>query len=538
MKVRARAGAVIMVAAVGALLAGGAVDAPSSAASCPSLMVYGIQGTGQSSRTANPDLDSGWLSQVLAPLIDGKTDVQRKYVPYNASFGGAVPGGSKPYDESVSGAVKTTKEWINKEAAQCPKTKFGFVGYSQGGHAVKLVVNDIINGNGVSIKADDIAAVATFGEPSRPANSPLFPGAPGQTSPSPVPGAVGRTVTQLVAAMPEATGGGIAPQSDASVDLSAIAGRYASWCTSGDLACDAPTDSPIVHFVTNIAGQSVMNPDDPVSSLATIGEALALTTVKTAVPLINEDLQAPEQNIASLSYQPQQSLSSRLAAASDPRTPLPSIDEGIQALWKIGTIAFNAAKTVVRHVANPATIGQIVLAGATNPAAIIGILAPKVTAAAVELVPPATTSRWVDEAFTTFQRELGDNKDLFSITSALKLFSTASAHGSYGTVPATPTGAPPTTFVTEWLKAAAADLSGESSPTGDGSVTSTETLAPLSPTTATSQLPTTSTSSSPSATPFESLFPSERPLGSETSSTAPETEGATPSTPPATTSTP
>lgn len=523
----------IGVTVVGASLAVGAVDSPAAAADCPALTVYGIQGTGQSSRSASPDLDSGWLSKVLGPLADGKSSIERKYVPYDAGFGGAVPGGSKPYDESVSGAVTTTKDWVNKKAAQCPKTRFAFVGYSQGAHAVRLVVNDIIAGKGVSIGPDDIAVVGTFGDPSRPAGSSLFPGAPGQTSPSPVPGTTGNAVSRVVAgSIPVAEGGGIGPDRDANADLSAIAGRYASFCTPGDLACDAPADAPIVKFVTNVAGQSQLNPDDPVSSLATIGEALALTTVKTAVPLINEDVQAPESNLASLSYQPKQSLSSRLAAASDPRSPLPSIDDGIAALWKVGTIAFNAAKTVVRHVANPQTIGQIVVAGATNPAAILGVLAPKLTAAAVELVPPATTNRWVNESFTSFQREFDDNKELFSVTSALKLFSTASKHGSYGTVPATPTGAPPTQFVTEWLKAAAADISGDSESTPSTSVvTSTETQSrsPLDFGTATSSTQTSSTTvSAPSATPFESLFPTQTPIESVEPTS---TDSPTPPTP-------
>lgn len=197
-----------------------------------------------------------------------------------------------------------------------------------------------------------------------------------------------------------------------------------------------------------------------------------------------------------------------------------------------GTIAFNAAKTVVRHVANPQTIGQIVVAGATNPAAILGVLAPKLTAAAVELVPPATTNRWVNESFTSFQREFDDNKELFSVTSALKLFSTASKHGSYGTVPATPTGAPPTQFVTEWLKAAAADISGDSESTPSTSVvTSTETQSrsPLDFGTATSSTQTSSTTvSAPSATPFESLFPTQTPIESVEPTS---TDSPTPPTP-------
>ena len=44
------------------------------------------------------------------------------------------------------------------------------------------------------------------------------------------------------------------------------------------------------------------------------------------------------------------------------------------------------------------------------------------------------------------------------MTSALKLFQTANAHGSYGSVAASPTGQAPTAFVTAWLKAVARDV--------------------------------------------------------------------------------
>ncbi len=114
-----------------------------------------------------------------------------------------------------------------------------------------------------------------------------------------------------------------------------------------------PANAPLARLVTNIAGQSELNPDDPIGSLSTIAEALALTAVKTAVPVVNEDVQASENNLESLSYQPRQTLSERLAVASDPRTPLPSVQDALSAVIKVGTIGFNAVKTVVQTVATP-----------------------------------------------------------------------------------------------------------------------------------------------------------------------------------------
>lgn len=501
--------ATVVVAAT--LVAG--TGAASATSSCPGLMVYGIQGTGQSSPDADPKQDAGFLSRVLAPAKrEAGEYMDRAYVPYDAGFGGAVPGGTKPYSESVDGAVTTTEKWIKDKVADCPATKFGLVGYSQGAHAVRVVLNNIVNGK-TAIDADQLALVANFGDPGRPQGAPLFPGRPGQSSPSPVPGTIGDAVSQVIAAVPSTPqGGGIAPEAD--VDDTAyqtIAGRYLSSCTDGDLACDAPANAPLAHLVTNIAGQSELNPGDPLGSLSTIAEALAMTTVKTAVPLINEDIQAPENNLESLSYEPSQTLSQRLATASDPRTPLPSVSDALSAVIKVGTIGLNAVKTVVQTVATPETIGALAVAGATNPLAVVGILGAKLGEAAVALAPPATQKRWVSNAFDAFKAELGANKDLFEISSLLKYRDAAKQHSSYSDVAATPTGAPPTTLVADWITAAAKDIAGDttisstrssgqvsgypSAPSSSSSYSTTSsrpsTATPTTTTSAVSQTPST-----------------------------------------------
>lgn len=471
---------------------------------CPGLMVYGIQGTGQSSPDADPDQDAGFLSRVLAPAMrEAGEFMDRAYVPYDAGFGGAVPGGTKPYAESVDGAVTTAEDWIKDKVADCPATKFGLVGYSQGAHAVRVVLNNIVNGK-TAINADQLALVANFGDPGRPQGAPLFPGRPGQSSPSPVPGTVGDAVSQIVAAVSSTPqGGGIAPEADVDdTAYEAIAGRYLSSCTDGDLACDAPANAPLAHLVTNIAGQSELNPGDPLGSLSTIAEALAMTTVKTAVPVINDDIQAPENNLESLSYEPTQTLSQRLATASDPRTPLPSISDALSAVIKVGTIGLNAVKTVVQTVATPETIGALAVAGATNPMAVVGILGAKLGEAAVALVPPATQKRWVSNAFDAFEAELGANKDLFEISSLLKYRDAAKQHTSYSDVAATPTGAPPTTLVADWITAAATDIAGgktsATTPTS-GHQNSSSTAPSSSSYSTTSSRPNTTSTTAPAS---------------------------------------
>lgn len=453
---------VVACVAAGGVTAGVASAVPEQSSSCPALMVYGIQGTGQSSPDADPSQDAGFLSQVLQPAKnEAGGAVDRAYVPYDAGFGGAVAGAPVPYEQSVDGAVAKTEAWIKDKTTACPQTRFGIVGYSQGAHAARIVLNDIVGGK-TAITDDKLALVANFGDPGRPQGAPLFPGKPGQDSPSPVPGTTGANVSKVVASTPApAEGGGIAPQADVdNTAYQAVAGRYLSSCTPGDLACDAPSDAPLAHLVTNIAGQSEVNPNDPVGSLSTIAQAVAMTAVKTAVPVINDDIQAPENNIESMSFEPKQTLSQRLATASDPRTPLPSVQDALSAVVKIGTIGFNAIKTVAQTVATPDTIGAIAVAGATNPLAIVGILGAKLGQAAVALAPPATQERLVSNAFDAFKAEFSANKDLFQITSLLKYTDAAKQHASYSQVAATPTGKPPTSLVADWIVAAARDLTG------------------------------------------------------------------------------
>lgn len=519
---------------------------PQQPSSCPGLMVYAIQGTGQSSPDANPTSDAGFLSRVLRPVMTAASgEVDRAYVPYDAGFGGAVAGGKQTYEQSVDGAVSKTESWIKDKASACPNTKFGLVGYSQGAHGVRVVLNDIVSGK-TAINADELALVANFGDPGRPEGAPLFPGRPGQESPSPVPGTAGEAVSKVVASVSSAAaeGGGIAPQSDVdNKSYEAIAGRYLSSCTPGDLACDAPSSAPLAHLVTNIAGQSELNKDDPVGSLSTIATALAMTAVKTAVPVINEDIQAPDNNLQSLSFQPQQTISQRLATASDPRTPLPSVNDALSAVIKIGTIGLNAVKTVVQTVATPDTIGAIAVAGATNPLAIVGILGAKLGQAAVELFPPATQERLVSNAFDAFKGEFAANKDLFQISSLLKYWDTAKQHTSYSEVAATPTGAPPTKLVADWIIAAAKDIAGGGSgSSGSGSSDSGSTPstsasledlfggsggASTTPTTTTSGEPDIfGTSTSTPSTSSTSSSTTSAPAGDAPSNVAPFLTGA------------
>jgi hypothetical protein len=266
----------------------------------------------------------------------------------------------------------------------------------------------------------------------------------------------------------------------------------ASICEPGDLSCDAPANAPIMRAVTNIAGQSELSSGDPIQSLTSISEALALTTIKTAVPVINEDIQGT--TLANLSIDPKKSLSERVAIASDPRTEMPTAQEAISAVLKVGTIGFNAVKTVAKEVLTPANIAQLATVGLANPAAGVALFATKLVGAIPKLMPPATTSRLTRQAFDVVKDNISDNADLVSTTALTKYWNTVRAHGSYGSTPVTATGQSAAQFVAEWFAALAKDVAAAAvSP----SVTTPRVTSPTTtaPRTSASTTPTSSTTS-------------------------------------------
>lgn len=438
-------------------LTGSAAAAPS----CPSLMVYGIQGTGQSSPGASTTADTGFLSEVFKPaLAAAKGTVDRAYVPYEASFGGAgpsTPGQTAPYSESVQNAGNKAIEMIGAKRKACPSTKFGLVGYSQGAHAVRGVMNDVLDGK-TAIKPEDLALVANFGDPGRPPGSSLFPERPGQASPSPVPGTSGTEVSRVIASVTNApSGGGIGPEKDVMRKVGEVAGRYASFCTPGDLACDAPTSAPLTHLITNIAGQATLDQNDPLKSAQTIAQALAMTVVKTLSPGI-----APQQNATTAQPGQAVSLSQRLATASDPRTPMPSaVPAPLQSLFQLGLIGGNGAVSQPDSTTAQNPLAALAQAGASSPKALQTVMAGRATSnngGLVELVPPLTSDRSVLSTFGSIGDLFSSNAELFNLATAFKYWDAGKAHTSYGTVAATPNGKPPTRFVADWIVAAGKDI--------------------------------------------------------------------------------
>lgn len=471
---------------------------------CPDLYVLGVQGTAETSPDAPVKADTGVLGTIMSPMLaqarERGASVDRAYVPYPGSFGGITPGGSDSYAVSVAKGEENLAKAASTVLSSCPKAKLAVVGFSQGAHAASNFLRTVGKGSG-SVPASAIAAGALFGSPTRSEGAGLFPGT-SQQAPTPVPGTRGEEVKALTAVSFTAPkGAGIGPVSDITKDYGSLSGRVSSWCQTGDLACDAPANAPIARAVVNVAGQAEIG-GDPFVAVSTIGRALASTTFKTAVDVINKDVQAPKNALENISIQPKKTISQRLAEASDPRAKPPTGQEVTSALVKVGLIGLNAAVTVAKKVLTPETIAAVATVGLANPPAALAILAAKAVSVLPELIPPATTTRLVTQTFKIVENEVKANRDAFDLVALSSYRNTAAEHGSYGSVAATPTGQAPTKFVASWLAAAADDLGASksaSSATSTTKATSTS-KASATPTATTSRPSTTTPTTRPSTT--------------------------------------
>lgn len=426
-------------------------------AACPALYALGIQGTGESSPDAAPTTDTGMLSTVFRPLLAKAAEpglVDRAYVPYEAGFGGAVPGGAVPYTESVAGGLARLRSMAGQVAQRCPDSRLAVVGYSQGAHVASLFAQEVGANRGV-VAADKVAAVALFADPTRGTNAPLFPGAPDLTAPATAPGTSGDALSDIAAVRQAvAPGGGLGTGSDRPTDFGTLTGRVASFCATGDLACDAPAGAPLLRAVTNLVGQVKLSGGDPIGSLVSIAQALAYTSIKTATTVVQEDISG--STLADLSISPKKSISERIADAADPRAQL-DVNAAFQALLRVGMIGLNAVATVVKTVINPASIAELATATLSNPLVGLTVLGTKLAGAVPQLVPPTTGVRLVNEAFTAVQQNITDNAELLDVTTWVRYWDTTQRHDAYSRMAVGAQGATPTQYVADWFAAVARD---------------------------------------------------------------------------------
>ncbi|NKR30052.1 cutinase family protein [Rhodococcus hoagii] len=437
---------------------------------CPALHLVLINGTTESAPEMNPDVDSGFMSQIAVPAAlavngtstpkDSEKVLDRTYVPYSASFGGKPGDHAKdPYAKSVSMGIDNAKAILSDIGQQCPNSKVFVSGFSQGGQAASAIVRDIGHGKG-PIADSQLAGAALFSDPTREAGSPVFPGAPAQSSPKPAPGTSGESTSEVtVAQVSTPAGGGIAPNS-ADRGFGSVAGRVASFCTTGDLACDTPADAPIARMVANIAGQSSLDANDPIGALSSVGTAVGQTVLLTGASVVNNNLDFNTKAGRFEMKQGRETVLNRMVRYSQPADPAQVVTEAVRAVTKLAGMGIGAAVTVAKTVLAPESIVQIAAAGVAGPQAAVAALGARLLDATIQLFPPVTVNQAVQFAYREVEQGIVDNQGLARIAFDTRYWQAAAQHGSYGSVPVGVSGETATQFTTDWIVALAKDLTG------------------------------------------------------------------------------
>ncbi|WP_430336153.1 cutinase family protein [Rhodococcus sp. ACT016] len=457
--------------------------AAAESSNCAPLHLVIANGTTQSSEHAAPDQDGGFGSGIAIPAMlaanSGSKNplLERTYISYSASFGGKPGDQSKAtYEKSVAQGITNTKSELARIAKECPSQKVFLTGHSQGGQVMSALAREIGAGRG-PIPADRVAGVALFSDPTRTVGSPIF-GSTSQTSPAAVPGSKGTEVAKVqIAAIEAPDGGGIAPNTASTDSFGSLRSRTASFCAAGDVSCDTPADAPLARMVANIGGQSILDPQDPVGIVTTIGTALGQSVLYTGASVVNDNI---DFNSASGTFQVKQSKSTvlgRMVRYSDPKNQKEGVGESITALTKIAGMGIGAAVTTAKDLLSPASIVQIAAAGVAGPQAALAVLGARFAQAAVKLVPPVTIENTVKLAFNEIQRDVTDNKGLFRMAVDTSYWQTVEKHGgSYETAPTGTTGESAVELTKNWVVAAAQDIAGSKS----SSSTTAATTAPKS----------------------------------------------------------
>lgn len=427
-----------------------AVAAPDTAGSipCTPLHVVAVQGTGQSAPDASPTIDSGFLGDtVTKPLLAkaGK-DLSREFVPYAADFGWR----GQDYAQSMTGGIAQTDKAIADYAQRCPDAEFAIVGYSQGAQIADAVTRNIGGGLG-PIPPVKLAASSLISSPARPQGASTFPGgAAGQASPATPSGIPATTLADLtVTTPPPADGGGIAPTVAKADGYGQVAGRVASWCNPGDLACATPPHSTLAKTVANIAGQLHLQAQDPQQTLVDLAGALGGATIRTAADVVNNDLGFSDGHFT---VQQDQSVLGRLAQYSDPRTATSAAnDDAVRAIVKVGVMGFDAAVTIAQQVLTPATIATLATVGLANPPAALGLLAAQVGAAALTLVPPSTGTEAEQYIYHEITSDVHDNTGLVQMATQTQYWNTARNHDAYNQIPVGAQGQTAAGFTVDWF---------------------------------------------------------------------------------------
>jgi hypothetical protein len=308
--------------------------------------------------------DSGMLGQVFGPVIARGISIQRAYVPYPASFGGAVLTGPGvlPFADSVAMGRANLDDMAIAAVEQCPNALLAVAGFSGGAAVVSDFAVQVGAGSG-PVPAERVAAVALISNPTRRAGGGPFPGRPGQSTPSPAPGTAGAAVGG-VHLPPVPASGGIAASG---ADFGALNGRVGEFCAPGDLSCDAPAGAALLRTAAGIAAQSVLL--DPIAAVASLGGALAGAAGRARVAVVLNDVHVDSGQVT---YAPTRSITQRLADAADPRYPYPDPGQVAAAAVKEGQVLAALAADPANQIPRLLTqVGAAVPSNIADNAALI-----------------------------------------------------------------------------------------------------------------------------------------------------------------------
>lgn len=434
---------------------------------CALVQFVAVNGTTDSSKNSHTDADTGWMARIVQPTVqaankDGETRMSRTYVPYPASFGGFVPSEDQAsYAESVTTGVENGKKLIAEAVEKCPDTKIFLAGYSQGAQVASAIARSIGAGEG-PVEPEALVGAALMSDPTRAQGAPIFQDAADRTTPAAVPGTDGEAVSAVNAtrSAPEPEGRGISPNT-AAPDFGSVADRVASFCVSGDLACDTPPGSDVLQVVANIAGQG--EGSDPIQALLSTANVAGQSVLFTGAETILEDIEYSDGGGFTIAPATQgNTVLSRMARYSDPTSSTPP-KNGTEMLVEAGTklagMALGASITVAKEVLTPATIAEVALAGAVNPGAAAAVLAGKVAVSATALISPTTVESGIDRVIGEIEHTVTDSTGLVDLATETETWKAIDAHGMYDKTPFSTTGQSPAALTQQWALAAASDLS-------------------------------------------------------------------------------
>jgi pimeloyl-ACP methyl ester carboxylesterase len=159
------------------LLGAGLLVTPAATAApaCPTVTLFAVPGTGETSEAADPGRAVGLLAGLTNPLAQRWGDqLSVRYVPYPASLDRPV---LYPLSE-LRGADRLARDAADV-AARCPDTTITLIGYSQGGDVVSDVVHRAARGT-IALPPERIAGAVMLGSPRRDPEAANLVDSPGR----------------------------------------------------------------------------------------------------------------------------------------------------------------------------------------------------------------------------------------------------------------------------------------------------------------------------------------------------------------------